>query len=449
MTAKRRPAWRGWCGRRASGYLALAILATIATALAACATSSSAPITSLRAALPPTAAAAQSAAGSYALSPSVRRQEQILATVNDDLAHMSLDEKLGQMFLIETVWKSYNGDTDAMVRQMHAGAMIVYGQNMGSPDQLRGYLADIQAHAALPMIISMDEEGGGVDRLGTSNFAPPIPAAQDIATDPTSTIRSIGAREAAQMLSFGINTDLAPVADVQGAPDAIEWNRLFSDNPATVERDAGAFLDGLQQNGVIGTLKHWPGIGSITADPHLTLPTVYRTTAQLASTDFATFKALVADAPGMIMVTHVMVPVYDKKYPATLSPTLVDGVLRGQLGYNGVVLTDSLYMKAIADMYTLPEAAVLSVIAGDDLLEGAYDSSSMAAMIAALKGAIASGRITRARIDQSVRRLLTLKARFGLLPLLAPTRGPLEDYGAPIGAAGSADVSRAAIRPAD
>ncbi len=418
-------------------------LLALLTALVGCSASPSAPTSAGRAALPPnyTPPTAIIPAG---LTASARKQAQIDATVNWDLAHMTLDQKLGQMFLIETTYQSYNNDTDAMVTGMYAGAMIVYAQNMANPAQLRNYLATIQAHAAIPMMISMDEEGGEVDRLGTSNFATPLPAAQYMANDPTSAIRDVGAAAAREMQSFGINTDLAPVADVRGNPAAIEWTRLFSDNPATVTRDAGAFLDGLQQSGVIGTLKHWPGIGSIVADPHLTLPTMNRTKAQLESTDFATFKALIARDPGMIMVTHVLIPAYDTKYPATLSPTLVNGVLRGELGYDGVVMTDSLYMKAIADTYTLPEAGVLAIIAGDDLLEGAFDSYSMAAMIAAIKSAMSTGRITKARINQSARRILSLKARFGLLQLRSLSNGPVQGFAqtAPATLSGIADTPK-------
>jgi beta-N-acetylhexosaminidase len=120
----------------------------------------------------------------------------------------------------------------------------------------------------------------------------------------------------------------------------------------------------------------------------------------------------------MIMVTHVLVPALYPVMPATLSPILVNGVLRGELGYQGVVMTDSLYMAAISEHYTLPEAAVLSVIAGDDLLEGAFDSYSMIGMLTALHNAIDNGSISSDRIDQSVLRILELKARFGLIPML-------------------------------
>ncbi len=176
---------------------------------------------------------------------------------------------------------------------------------------------------------------------------------------------------------------------------------------------------------MIGCLKHWPGIGGVVTDPHFTLPTLDASRSELDATEFAAFRNLLADQPGMIMVTHVVVPAIDPNLPATLSPALVQGVLRGDLGYDGVVVTDSLYMKGISLQYSLGEAAVLAVIAGNDLLEGAWDTSSLTEMLAALKSAIAQGRISLARIDQSVRRILLLKQRYRLLPHLGPQGAPV------------------------
>jgi beta-N-acetylhexosaminidase len=325
------------------------------------------------------------------------------------------------MFLIETTYKSYNWDVNNMVVGMHAGAMIVYAQNITDWQQLHDMLATIQAHAAIPMLVTMDEEGGGVDRLGNNDLAPPLPSAQAMAaTGNPQYAYDKGVAAAKEMLALGINTNLAPVVDVRTTPAAIEWDRLFGNDPATVDRYAGQFLNGLQDNGVIGCLKHWPGIGSITLDPHKTLPTMDRTMSQLNSTEFAAFKGLLADDPGMIMVTHVIVPAIDPTLPATLSPKVVQGTLRDKLGYQGVVMTDSLYMQGIAIDYSLPQAAVLSIEAGDDLLEGAYDTYSMRGMIQAIKNAMKAGKITQDRIDQSVRRILALKVRFGMIPLYEP-----------------------------
>ncbi|HEX6541855.1 MAG TPA: glycoside hydrolase family 3 N-terminal domain-containing protein [Ktedonobacterales bacterium] len=353
------------------------------------------------------------------LPPLPRRDLVIRRTVEAMLKNMTLDEKLGQMFLIETTYTTYTRDVDNMVVGMHAGAMIVYKQNIVDWQQLHDYLATIQAHAKIPMIVSMDEEGGGVDRLGQLGLDAPLPAAQDLAASGNPQVAyNAGVTAANEMKALGINTNLAPVVDVRTTPAAIEWNRLFGDDPATVDRYAGAFLHGSQDNGVIGCLKHWPGIGSITQDPHQMLPTMNRSMSQLQSTEFAAFEGLLADDPGMIMVTHVIVPAIDPNLPATLSPAVVQGTLRDKIGYQGVVMTDSLYMKGISLQYTLPQAAVMAVEAGDDLLEGAFDTYSMRGMLQAIKNAISSGRISTERIDQSVRRILTLKARFGLLPLI-------------------------------
>src|SRR5262249_9957855 len=245
-----------------------------------------------------------------------RREIQIRATVDWYLAHLSLDQKLGQMFLIETVWKNYNdpvGDTDAMVRQMHAGAMIVYGQNVASPQQLRSYLTDIQAHAAIPMMISSDEEVRSVDRLGDSGFAPPLPTVDDLHRYPLAQTRQAGATAARELKSFGMNTDLAPVADVRSVPNAFEGDRLFGDDVATVVRYAGAFLDGLQSQGVIGCVKHWPGIGGLAfgEDPHDVLPIKDIPRTHLDTVDFAAFRQLLSHQPGMVMVTHVIMRAYD------------------------------------------------------------------------------------------------------------------------------------------
>lgn len=439
-------------GLRTQQRSVFALLATFVLLLAACGGPSSprpAPsghgVTPLgpTAAAPPSRAAADSAA---------RLQLQLQQSADWYLGRMSLDEKLGQMFLIETVWQDYNQDVDNMVRGMHAGALILYQQNMANPVQLKSYIAAIQAHASIPLLVSIDEEGGVVDRLGYLGYNSTLPAAQDLSAsgNPQNAYQA-GARAAQELKSYGINVNLAPVADVRTVPNAVEWTRLFGDDPRTVDIYAGAFLRGTQDNGVVATVKHWPGIGGTTQDPHLTLPTISDSPAQLNAVNFAAFKGLLPLDPGMIMVTHVMVSEIDPALPATFSPKLVDGILRGQLGYQGVVVTDSLYMDGIKDFLNdqniyseLPKAAILAVQAGDDLLEGAFDTPSMSAMIAALKAAISSGQITQARIDQSVRRILMLKLRFGLLSLRPMKGTPLQADAAGPAALSPADVKRAA-----
>ncbi|HEX5441326.1 MAG TPA: glycoside hydrolase family 3 N-terminal domain-containing protein [Ktedonobacterales bacterium] len=369
-------------------------------------------------------------------------------TVNYYLSRMSLDEKIGQMMMFETSAQSWNSDMDAMVRQMHAGAIIIYKKNMVGPGQLTTFISAAQAHTTIPMFVTMDEEGGNVDRLGDMKFNKPLPSASWLGgTGKPQVAYDAGAQAARNLQSYGINTDLAPVVDVRVTPDQIEGPRLFGNDPYTVQKYATQFLLGLQQNSVIGCLKHWPGIGDANQDPHLTLPTIDRTRDQLEATEFAPFRAMLKDNPGMIMVTHVILSAIDPTMPSSLSPAVVQGVLRGELGYNGVVITDNLWMKGISDKYSLGQAAVLAIIAGDDLLEGAWNPYELRVMINAVKSAVASGQIRVSRIDQSVKRLLTLKVKYGILPYHVNNRPhlPAGVQGAASGGAGIADLPR---RPA-
>lgn len=374
--------------------------------------------------------------------------QRVQQTVDYTLAHMTLDEKIGQMMMFETSAQSWNSDMDQMVRQMHAGAIIIYKKNMVSPSQLTTFISSSQSQTTIPMFVTMDEEGGNVDRLGDLQFNPPLPSAVYLGStgDPQRAYQA-GETAAAELTAYGINTDLAPVVDVRVTPDQIEGPRLYGNDPATVTAFATAFMQGLQKNFVVACLKHWPGIGAANQDPHLTLPTIDRTVAQLESTEFAPFRSMLKDNPGMIMVTHVILSAIDPSMPSSLSPKIVQGILRDEMGYDGVIITDNLWMQGVSSRYSLAQAAVLAVQAGDDLLEGAWDPYHLRVMIGAIKDAVASGQISVHRIDQSVRRLLTLKAQYGILPLYInhiPRPVPTEYVGVAGDFPGVADLPRGA-----
>jgi len=179
-------------------------------------------------------------------------------------------------------------------------------------------------------------------------------------------------------------------------------------------------LNALPSQGIIGTLKHWPGLGADTVDPHDALPTIQSSRAELNSINFAPYRTLIAQGNvDMIMSTHELVPAYDKTLPATLSPILINQVLRGDLGYQGVIITDGLYMRAISEHWTLPQAAVLAVQAGNDILLGPYNIQTVQNVLDALQAAVTSGTISKARIDLSVERILALKIKYGLIQVPA------------------------------
>jgi beta-N-acetylhexosaminidase len=312
-----------------------------------------------------------------------------------------------------------------MLDNQHAGGIILYtfNGNIQTSSQVTALTAAIQAHAKIPVLISIDQEGGNVNRLDP--ITGPRPSARSIgATNNPKVAEQQGESDGQVLKQLGFNVNLAPDVDVQALSDAafndssmarFEY-RMYGTTPDKVATFAGAYLEGLQGYGVIGCLKHWPGLGADTVDPHDALPTLQSSQAELNSSNFAPYRMLLAqDDVDMIMSTHVLVPAYDKTYPATLSPILINQVLRGDLGYQGVIITDGLYMRAISDHWTLSQAAVLAVQAGNDILLGPYNTQGVQSVLNALRAAVNDGQITKARIDLSVERILALKIKYGMI----------------------------------
>lgn len=350
------------------------------------------------------------------------------AAANAYIAKMSQDEQLGQLMLVALSGTTYDGNDAAMVEQEHAGGILLYTDNMTSQDQTRQMIADAQAHATFPLFVLTDEEGGWVDRL--KQFYGWRPSATDVGDQGSYSYAVTQAqRTGSDMHSLGFNADFAPDVDVQLVDGPDQSTRTFGTTPDGVTRMAGAYLSGLQSEGIIGCLKHYPGLGAATTDAHLDLPTINRTQDQIQAVELAPYRNLIATGQvGMIMATDLLMPAYDPTLPAELSPTIMTDVLRKQLGYNGVVVTDALYMQGVSKKYSLSAAGVQSIIAGDDLLVGAFSSDQVAGMIQALKDAISNGQITQQRIQDSVRRILELKMRAGMLPL-PPNTAPVAPLG--------------------
>ncbi|PWT77413.1 MAG: glycoside hydrolase family 3 [Chloroflexi bacterium] len=328
--------------------------------------------------------------------------------------HLSLDAKVGQLFLVQFSGTQAGPDTAQMINSEAAGGVVLYADNIQSIAQMRALTAQLQQMASIPLIVSTDQEGGPVNRL--LSIVGSLPATAGL-TSPAAA-KERGVQDARILQQIGVNLNLAPVIDVGSANPQL-WDRTFGSNPEQVATLAGAYLAGLQQSGAVtGTLKHFPGLGSTTVDPHVGLPILSRTRTQWERIDLAPYQVLLqTHTVRAIMVTHELVPAVDKSMPASVSPALIRGVLRQELRFTGVVITDSLTMGALSARWTMPQAAVLAVAAGSDLLIGPYTPDTLAQSEAAVKQAVSQGMLSPAQIDQAVEHDLALKLRMHLIPM--------------------------------
>jgi beta-N-acetylhexosaminidase len=280
--------------------------------------------------------------------------------------------------------------------------------------------ATLRAAAPVEPVIAIDEEGGDVTRIAYETGSPyPGNAALGVVDDVALT-RDVYAAIGADLARLGINTDLAPCADVLAAGGSpVIGTRSFGSDPQLVARHVAAAVAGLQEAGVAACAKHFPGHGNTAADSHRVLATIAGTLADLRAHDIPPFAAAVAAGSLAIMPGHLRVPELTGDLPASLSPEAITGLLRGELGFDGVVICDALEMKAASATFGIPEAAVLAAIAGVDLLCLGRDTDE--AMYHAVRSAIAeavrSGRLTGARLEESADRVAGLRAR------LAEARG--------------------------
>ncbi|HEY0935624.1 MAG TPA: glycoside hydrolase family 3 N-terminal domain-containing protein, partial [Trebonia sp.] len=277
--------------------------------------------------------------------------------------------------------------------------------------------AALRDAATAEPVIAIDEEGGDVTRVAYASGSPYPGNAALGAVDDTALTRSVYAAMGADLVRLGINLDLAPCADVldaNGSP--VVGTRSFGPDPALVARHTAAAVTGLQSAGVAACAKHFPGHGSTADDSHLSLPVIAGTLAQIRARDLPPFTAAIAAGTAAVMPGHLRVPGLTGELPATLSPAAVTGLLRGELGFAGVVICDALEMKAASAVLGIPEAAVLAVTAGVDLLCLGRDTDEAMyhAVRAALAGAVTSGRLDGARLEEAAERVAALRARLAV-----------------------------------
>lgn len=333
---------------------------------------------------------------------------------------LSLSEQLAQMIIVRAsgylfdhqiqypVWEPTNQTLQHWISQLGVGGVILLG---GSAAEVGLRSQQLQDWASIPLFMAADiEEGVGQRFSGATWFPPPMALAAMARADLPGAIalaEQMGHFTAQEALAIGINWLLGPVVDVNNNPDNPVINiRAFGDSPEIVQALTTAFLKGTQAHPILTAAKHFPGHGDTATDSHLTLPLLPHTPERLAQVELPPFQQAIATGVDSVMTAHLQLPALDDALPATLSPRILTGLLRQQMQFKGLIVTDALIMGAIADHYGADEAAVLAVAAGADIV---LMPANPVSAIAALETAVATGRIPRRRIHASLARIWQAK----------------------------------------
>jgi len=342
---------------------------------------------------------------------------------------MTLEEKVGQMFQVGFTGVEVTSGIREMIENYYVGGIIYFKRNIKSLEQVSNLSNELQIlsrnkRICLPLLISTDQEGGMVNSLIDGTHFPGNMLIG--ATRQPAMAEKAGKAIAGELKAVGINMDFAPVVDVSNNPlNIVIGTRSFGEDPLLVANMGAAFIKGMQKEGVIACAKHFPGHGDTSVDSHLDLPVIELDKERLERVELYPFKAVIKEGVDSIMTAHIYVPALEsvKGIPATLSYSILTELLRGQLGYTGIVITDCLEMKAVADNFCTAEGSIMAIKAGADIVLIAHSLDKQKAAIEATVEAVKGDKISEERINQSILRILRLKEkRIGLEKL------PVSDY---------------------
>lgn len=333
--------------------------------------------------------------------------------------------KAGQRVMIGFDGHAASADARRLIRDYGAASVILFGRNVDAPEQVAELVRELQAIARdagheLPLLIAVDQEGGRVARLRSPwTEWPPLRAVGR--TESEDLARGMGQALAAELKACGIRCDLAPVVDVDTNPkNPVIGDRSFGDDPERVGRLGAAMIRGLQGGGVAACAKHFPGHGDTDVDSHLALPAVDHPPSRLEDVELRPFRHAIGAGVATIMTAHVLVRELDDELPATLSPVVIQGLLRQRMKFDGVIVSDDLEMKAVAERWPPGRSAVLAAKAGCDLLPVCQGHNGQVDAIEALVRAVEAEEIRWKEMDAACDRIRLVKERF-LLPYRDPT----------------------------
>ena len=325
--------------------------------------------------------------------------------------------RVGQRFAIGFEGTTASADAKALVRDFGVGGVILFRRNVEAPEQVAELVRELQETARdagheRPLLVCVDQEGGRVARMREPWTL--WPAARAVGrTGSEETAYAVGQALAAELRPCGVSVDFAPCVDVDTNPrNPVIGDRSFGDDPDLVGRLGAALVRGLQDGGLVACAKHFPGHGDTSVDSHLDLPVVDHSMSRLEDVELRPFRRAIEAGVAMVMSCHVLVRELDDARPGTLSPAVVDGLLRKKLGFDGVVPTDDLDMKGVAKLWRPAQIAVMSAQAGCDLLCFCRDHDAQVEGIEGLIRATESGEVPFKAAEAAEARIRGLKERF-------------------------------------
>ena len=337
--------------------------------------------------------------------------------ISRQIAEMTLDEKIGQVFTVGFEGYEQDNQIEGMIKDYHVGGVILFRKNIKSPVQLLGLVNSLKSSNSnnkTPLFVSVDEEGGRVTRLPDQIIK--LPSNEKIGKINNGDFSfSIGNILAEELKAFGFNMDFAPVLDIFSNPkNTVIGDRSFGNNAEIVSKLGVQTMKGIRDLGVIPVVKHFPGHGDTLEDSHVGLPSVDHDMERLETFELIPFKAAIDSGVDAVMVAHILLRKIDSENPASLSEKIISGILREKMGFEGVVITDDMTMGAIGENYSMQEAVVRSFLAGSDMILVCHGYDNQLEAIKALKAAVQNGTVTEDRLDESVRRILALKDKYSL-----------------------------------
>ncbi|MGO4538516.1 beta-N-acetylhexosaminidase [Paenibacillus sp. 2TAB19] len=349
--------------------------------------------------------------------PPAETAKPVIDPIQEQIDEMTLNEKIGQMIIIGLEGTKADKEAIKMIKENKIGGFILFKDNMSSADQIISLLNALKSENEsnkVPLWLSVDQEGGKVNRLPKSFVA--IPTAKSIgAADNDSYTQAVSQATGLALKSLGFNMDFAPVLDINSNPNnPVIGSRSFGSNADSVIRHGIGTMEGLRSNQIAAVVKHFPGHGDTSVDSHLELPVVGKSLSELEQFELLPFKEAIAHDADAVMVAHLLIPSIDDTNPASLSKEIITDLLRDELGYDGVVMTDDMTMGGIINHHDIGEAAVRSIQAGTDIVLVGHDNVMQNKVYNALKASAASGELSKEKIDEHVHRILALKAKYAL-----------------------------------